>query len=364
MFSHLDDQAGYQPDEPFRQAVLDRGRRRLRRRRLAVSGATAVVALVAAAGGLVGYLNWKTGQIRRVNVGASLAPKAPAGAPYNVLVVGTDQGPDPSLGPRQDVVGVRADAIVLVRIDEAAGAVKILPIPRDLWVGENEKLGDTFSRGGAEAVVAAVTASLRVPIAHYVQVDMDGLRALVDAVGGVRILSAQPLSDPSSGFTLQPGCSSLDGPRAVALSRSRHLSRPAPGGGPDGYQDPGTGDLGRIEINRVLALALLQSFQRMGADLVSLNHLLDAVLSSVVVDSSWSRSDLLNVARVLHGSDWRRREQDLLAVVPEQRGGVEGLQLDERSNPLPRFGAPDHSVTNTTEGRFYGTDAALGLSYC
>lgn len=363
MFSHLDDHAGYQPDQSFRQAVLDRGRRRLRRRRLAVSGATAVVALVAATGGLVGYLNWKTGQIRRVDVGAALAPKATAGAPYNVLLVGTDHGTDPSLGPRQDVVGVRADAIILVRIDEAADAVKFLPIPRDLWVGPNEKLGDTFSRGGPEAIVQAVTATLHVPVTHYVGMDMDGLRDLVDAVGGVRVSTAQPLADTSSGFTLSPGCTTLDGRQTVALSRSRHMFNPTRRV-PDGYQDPDTGDLGRIEINRVLALALLQSFQRMGADPVLLNHLLDVVLSRVVVDSSWSRSDLLNVARVLHGSDWRGREQDLLTVVAEQRGGVEGLRLDERSSPLPRFGAPAHSVTNTSEGRFYGTDAAFGLVYC
>jgi anionic cell wall polymer biosynthesis LytR-Cps2A-Psr (LCP) family protein len=73
-----------------------------------------------------------------------------------------------------------------------------------------------------------------VPIHYYAAVDIDGMRRILDIVGGVDIVNQQQIDDATYGFSpthigfhLSPGPHHLDASEAMAYMRSRH------GGGSD-----------------------------------------------------------------------------------------------------------------------------------
>jgi len=134
---------------------------RSRRRRLlvailavALGGATLV-----AVGGF-GYAHWRFGQITSIDLPSLSKPPLP-GKPMVLLVVGSDSraeldqpGDAAKFGTTQDAGGVRADVIMLVRVDPAVHTVKILSIPRDLLVpnpaaGGRSKINAVFAGGSS-----------------------------------------------------------------------------------------------------------------------------------------------------------------------------------------------------------------------
>jgi LytR_cpsA_psr family len=182
---------------------------------------------VAMAGGY-GYARLQVGQVASVHV-PGLAPAPPPGRPMNLLVVGSDtrQG----LG-RQDrgqfgtVAGQRGDVILLVHLVPATHRAWMLSIPRDLYVpeagtGDRAKINSALARG-PEQLVETIKADFGIPVSHYVLVDFDGFRAVVDAVGGLR-LDFPPRSATTTTATTTAGCSSP--PRAAGIWTA---SRPWP----------------------------------------------------------------------------------------------------------------------------------------
>ena len=223
----------------------------------------AVLVAVVVAGGY-GYARLRVDQVASVHV-PGLTPAPPPGRPMNLLVVGSDtrQG----LG-RQDrgqfgtVAGQRGDVILLVHLVPATHRAWMLSIPRDLYVpeagtGDRAKINSALARG-PEQLVETIKADFGIPVSHYVLVDFDGFRAVVDAVGGLRLDFPSPVRDDDNGHNnsglliTTPGCRHLDGEQALALARSRHYQYR----GADGVwrSDPGY-DLGRIRRQGVLLRA-------------------------------------------------------------------------------------------------------------
>ena len=52
--------------------------------------------------------------------------------------------------------------------------------------------------------------------------DMDGLKATVDALGGVEVDVPIEINDPDAGGHLDAGLQTLDGDQALILCRARH----------------------------------------------------------------------------------------------------------------------------------------------
>jgi anionic cell wall polymer biosynthesis LytR-Cps2A-Psr (LCP) family protein len=55
----------------------------------------------------------------------------------------------------------------------------------------------------------------------HVVLDMDDFAALVDAVGGVEVSSAEPLTDPKVDLDLEPGSQTLDAETTLSYVRTR-----------------------------------------------------------------------------------------------------------------------------------------------
>lgn len=179
----------------------------------------------------------------------TVAPVSPASGPVwnrkgrvNILLMGTDDG-------RTCDSGVpRTDTLILVSLDTEAKKAFMVSIPRDLWVeipgrGINgiptEQRINTaytfgeinrFPGGGVKLVRDTIEKNFGQPIHYYAMVNFDGLREIVDLLGGVDVEVKERLYDneyPTDDcgirtIDFKPGTHHMSGEDALAYARSRH----------------------------------------------------------------------------------------------------------------------------------------------
>ena len=137
----------------------------------------------------------------------------------NLLVLGIDRVPDGS------AVG-RSDTMMVMSIDPLWPTVKMLSIPRDLWVtipgvGENRINTAHFyaeasqAGSGPLAALQTVDANFDLNVGYYLRVRFDAFQRIVDALGGVTVNLPQDMGG------LPAGQHHLDGAQALAFVRDR-----------------------------------------------------------------------------------------------------------------------------------------------
>jgi polyisoprenyl-teichoic acid--peptidoglycan teichoic acid transferase len=229
------------------------------RRRLLVGCSLLLVFLVVATTAGYGYVHYRFGQIRSVDVPG--LHKAGGGRPFNLLVVGSDsrESLDAKDGDRfGDVGGQRNDTTLVLRVEPDRKRVSMLSIPRDLVVpiagtGAENRINAALT-GGPGQLVRTIEDNFDIPIHHYVLIDFDGFRAIVDALGGIDVRFPYPSRDLKSGLDVsEAGCHHLSGGRALALARSRYFSYQLDG---VWHSDPWA-DLGRIRRQQAFLQALV-----------------------------------------------------------------------------------------------------------
>src|SRR5437868_10730238 len=159
------------------------------------------------------------------------APSAAPGAPFTVLLLGSDDD-----GKNKSPL---TQSMILVRVEPATKHVTMLSIPRDLWVplstGGSAKIDAAYAYGGPAAAIATVERNFHVHIDEYAWVGLKGLIKLIDLLGGVDLLITNPVLDDTypddinGGYlygyktvAVLPGAQHLDGSRALQYVRSRH----------------------------------------------------------------------------------------------------------------------------------------------
>jgi polyisoprenyl-teichoic acid--peptidoglycan teichoic acid transferase len=280
-----------------------------RRRRIAAAlAALLVLGLVALAGGW-GYTAFRFGQISSVHVPG--LGKAPSDGSVNLLVVGSDTRQGLRKGGFGEADGQRSDVIIVVHLVPAARHAAILSIPRDLYVpvagtGGSAKINSAFNRGPGQ-LVQTVQQSLNIPIHHYLLVNFDGFREVVDALGGVSMYFPRPVRDDNNGRNEsglnvpKPGCQRLDGEQALALARSRYFQYQDTAGRWHG--DPGT-DLGRIRRQQTMLRALAaKAVGRNLANPLRANALVGSVVHSLTKDDQLSIRRAVTLARQFRSFD-------------------------------------------------------------
>lgn len=66
--------------------------------------------------------------------------------------------------------------------------------------------------------------NLGIPINHYIEIDMNGFKNLVDAIGGIRLRFDYPVRDVRTGLDVPKAeCITLDGVQARQYVRARYL---------------------------------------------------------------------------------------------------------------------------------------------
>lgn len=166
-------------------------------------------------------------------------PRPPLAFPprrVNLLLLGSDRRPGDRIG--------RMDTIIFASIDPDEPSVRLLSIPRDLWTyipgwGFNKTntayvYGELarYPGGGYGLLQDTLRYNLGLTAHGYALVDFEGMRTIIDALGGVDVNVRCPLYDvfpdpdnPAITDTLAlpaPGRYHLDGQQALWYMRSRH----------------------------------------------------------------------------------------------------------------------------------------------
>jgi polyisoprenyl-teichoic acid--peptidoglycan teichoic acid transferase len=166
------------------------------------------------------------------------APPPEADDPINILLLGTDA--------RADEDPTRTDAIILVHLNPRTNRVSLLSFPRDLWVeipgvGYNRinaayPIGERRMGPGYGAALAKETVSnlVGVPVHHFILINFEGFKTVIDRIGGITIDVPRPIDDPAYPMDEYPGDvrtmrvhfdrgeQLLDGERALIYARTRH----------------------------------------------------------------------------------------------------------------------------------------------
>ena len=115
------------------------------------------------------------------------------------------------------------------RVNPATSQVAVLSFPRDLWVtiagrSSQQRINAAYERDNPQQLIDTIYQNFFIPTDHFVQVDFCAFKTLVDAVDGVTVPFATPVSDPTTGlYVPEAGCFTFNGDHALAYVRSRHL---------------------------------------------------------------------------------------------------------------------------------------------
>ena len=280
-----------------------RTRRSWRQRTLIGLGVVSSVACLAAAG-VIGYARYRFEQIPRY--GDITLASAATGEAQNFLIVGSDSREElddeaddsDAFFDGTEPGGQRSDTVLVARVEPDAERVKLLSIPRDLWVpiagtGSEDRINTAYS-DGRQVLVDTIEESLGIPINHYIEVDFSGFQRLVEAIGGVPMWFDTAMRDQQTGLVVNgAGCVTLDGAQALALARSRSLEYVEDG---DWNTDP-TGDLGRIARQQQLVVEAVR--QAVSLDLTSatrFNEMINIGVDSVGLDENLGFDTLAGLA--------------------------------------------------------------------
>ncbi len=226
-----------------------------------------LVAVVVAVGLGIDVGGWALHLLARADpLVVALDPPPRRGQPVHVLVVvSDDRAGATTLGDRFGrLAGARADSIVLTRV--GPGGVVVEGLPRDLRTGSREGdlvLAEVREVAGPAGLVAAARDVTGRSVHHYLELDLDGVAAVVEALGGLEVDLRHPVRDRVSGFSAGAGRSRLDGPAAVAWLRSRQPETRVDGT----WVAQPPGDLGRMGRTQDALRRLLAAMA--GADAVT-----------------------------------------------------------------------------------------------
>ncbi len=207
----------------------------------------------------------------------------------NVLVLGIDGGVN-GAGKLSSPVGKRSDVIMVVSIDPELHEVGILSVPRDTRafipkdISDYEKIGHAHAYGGPSLAVETVEMLLKIPIHHYVRVDFEGFKKVVDKLDGIDMDVPEDMNykDPYQDLVINipKGPQHLDGEAALGFVRYRQYT---------------TGDIGRIQAQELFLKTLIKKTVSL-KNALKIPDLIGEILP--YFSTSLSRQDLLYLATV------------------------------------------------------------------
>ncbi len=230
---------------------LGQPRRLARKHRLWMTGLNGALCFVTAgalffAAHLIGI---QRGVIDTVFAAETSSP--PHEGRYNVLLMGTDSGPDRD--------GARPDSLNVASIDAETGRTVLIGLPRNLedvpfpddsfmkkpfpdtfdcegcylnavntWANDHQDELGAGEDPGIRATMDAVEAITGLELNYYAMINMQGFSQLIDAVGGVTVnvrerTAIDGIGAPISGY-IEVGEQKLNGKEALWYARSRVLN--------------------------------------------------------------------------------------------------------------------------------------------
>ena len=234
---------------------------------------------------------------------------------------------------------------MVVRIDPAKKTAKLLSFPRDLWVPDLRAPAPASASTrptttGPQPLINTIEQDFGIPINHYVEVNFDSFRDVVNAIGGVPLYFSTRMRDKNSGLDIEtPGCVTLNGDQALSFARSRELQYYDTKVGYWKYD--GTGDLGRITRQQIFIRTLVGRAEGKltGLNLITTNNLVHSVVKNLKVDSSFSLGDMLGLLGDYKYFDAKKLQTYTLPTSPHVTAGGADVLLLQATAAQPMFDA-------------------------
>ena len=211
--------------------------------------------------------------------------------PFYMLLLGTDkvwwrEG-------TEDGGVYRSDTMILARVDAPNGTISLVSIPRDTLVNLGQygwqKINAAYSLGGPSLAVEAVSKLTDVNISHYAEVDIDGLSAVVDAIGGIEVEVPIEIDDEDAGGYVPAGWQTLNGEQTLVLCRSRNSY----------IETSGAPDLMRAANQRMVLSAIAHKV--LASDIGTIAKTVNSISGYVTTDLELN--DIIGLAQALQGID-------------------------------------------------------------
>lgn len=169
--------------------------------------------------------------------------------PFSILLMGVDTGS----ADRTDRWQGNSDSMLLVTVNPKTKKTTMTSLERDILIklsgpkkndmtGIEAKLNAAYAAGGAQMAIMTVQDLLDITIDYYMQLNMQGLVDLVEAVGGITVTNKFDFpiqiyeQEPAYTATVPVGTHKINGDQALVYARMR-------------YDDP-DGDYGRQKRQR------------------------------------------------------------------------------------------------------------------
>ena len=192
----------------------------------------------------------------------------------NILILGVD-----SNGPNTlPFSGVRSDTMIILNVDVHGKSVNAISIPRDskVYLADEhgiQKINAAYALGGIELTRKTIEETLGIKIHNYVIVNAEGVRKLIDAIGGVPIYVEQNMhyKDDSGKLYIDliRGNQVLDGRQSEGYLR---------------FRKDYLGDIGRVHRQQKFIKALIEKVKSPEA--------LRKIPEALKIASLYTRTDL------------------------------------------------------------------------
>jgi LCP family protein required for cell wall assembly len=255
----------------------------------------------------------KDARLEAARQAAAKEAEQASGEPLDVLVLGVDRRPSSAEGE-----STRSDTMMLVRVIPATGEVKLLSVPRDLYVevesGEKDRINTAYAYGGVDKARMVMEDLTGVDIDNYVIVDFEGFEKVIDAMGKVRVDVGKGVFPEY--WNMGEGFERLNGHKALKYARYRGT--------------PGA-DLDRIDHQQKLLAALRRQALRWDT-VTRLPAIIKATNENVNTDLGVLQVIPLARALVLNGEDNKMTTAELEGQPKSLSDGEQVLIPDDEAN--------------------------------
>ena len=209
--------------------------------------------------------------------------------PLNVLVMGSDtrEGAGNNIDNLTGL-GERSDTTILLHLSADRERAYGISIPRDSVVdrptckdedggqlpgGTRVLWNEAFSVGGPACTMRQFEQLTGVRLDHFVVVDFEGFRDMVDAIGGVEVCIPETVDDRAHGIYLEAGTRKIEGQEALNYVRER-------------YAVSGGSDIGRMKRQQAFIASMAHQLVTAGtlANPIKIVRFLEAATKSLTLD--------------------------------------------------------------------------------
>ncbi|MGW9589499.1 LCP family protein [Streptomyces chartreusis] len=162
----------------------------------------------------------------------------------NILVVGSDSREGANAKYGKDLTTMQSDTLMVLHVPANREWATVVSFPRDSWVGipacdkgdgstsdpHHFKINEAFAIGGSGGEVAGaaacsiktVEANTGLRIDHFMSVDFQGFKGMVDALEGIEVCPKEAIHSEKARLDMEPGCQTVRGEQALGYVRVRY----------------------------------------------------------------------------------------------------------------------------------------------